>query len=75
MSDHTDQVYKQEIVTNLVDALPSRERELLHLFYFEQLSIAEIAEVTDLSQSNIKVTLHRTKKHLSSKLEAHGITL
>jgi RNA polymerase sigma-70 factor (ECF subfamily) len=37
---------------------------LITLFYMDDQSIGEISEITGLSQSNIKVRLHRTRKKL-----------
>ena len=47
-----------------VSLLPPDERGLISLFYNEAHSIEEIAEITGLSVSNIKVKLHRVRKKL-----------
>ncbi|WP_438481805.1 RNA polymerase sigma factor [Oleiharenicola lentus] len=46
--------------------LPPTDRTLL-LLYLDQISYAEIAEITGLSESNIGVRLHRLKSQLSSE--------
>lgn len=40
------------------------EALLLRLFYLCDLSVAEIRQVTDYSESNIKVILHRARKNM-----------
>lgn len=52
------------IVNNCLQELPEDERTILWLFYFEELSLKEIIEVTSLSKSNVKVKLHRARKRL-----------
>ncbi|MFY0603484.1 MAG: sigma-70 family RNA polymerase sigma factor [Flavobacteriaceae bacterium] len=44
--------------------LPEDERSILWMFYYEELSLKEIIEVTSLSQTNLKVKLHRARKKL-----------
>lgn len=44
-------------------------RTVIHLFYFEDCSIAEIAKILDLSESAVKVRLHRARGKLRNLLE------
>lgn len=44
------------------------EALLLRLFYLCDLSIAEIMQVTDYSEPNIKVILHRARKNMHETL-------
>ncbi len=44
------------------------ERICITMFYLNELSITEIHELTGLSAANIKVLLHRGRKHLYDKL-------
>ncbi|MDX1349274.1 MAG: sigma-70 family RNA polymerase sigma factor [Putridiphycobacter sp.] len=46
------------------------ERQLIALFYLEDFSNKEIGEITGLSQSNIKVSLLRSRKKLAGVLNA-----
>ena len=48
--------------------LPETDRALVMLFYFEKLSVEEIAGVTRLSVSNVKTRLFRARKKLYEKL-------
>jgi RNA polymerase sigma-70 factor (ECF subfamily) len=52
------------VIKECMEALPEDERTILWLFYFEELSLKEIKDVTSYSESNIKVKLHRARKRL-----------
>lgn len=43
----------KELLTRAIDKLPEKERTVVSLFYFEELSLSEIAEVMKLSPSRI----------------------
>lgn len=49
-----------------LEKLPSEEKSILWMFYFDELSLKEIIEVTNLSEANLKVKLHRARKRLLS---------
>ena len=50
-------------------SLPEDERSILWMFYFEELSLKEIIELTEFSESNVKVKLHRARKRLLTIVE------
>jgi len=52
-----------------LNQLKPQERALITLFYLEEQSIAEIAQITGLSKSNTKVKIHRSRKKLRRFLE------
>ncbi|MGI6118075.1 MAG: RNA polymerase sigma factor [Bilifractor sp.] len=56
-------------VTNAVLELPENYREVIHLFYYENLSIKEIAEVLDLTEGAVKTRLRRGRESLKKKLK------
>jgi RNA polymerase sigma factor (sigma-70 family) len=49
--------------------LPEEERSIIWMFYFDELSLKEIIEVTSLSEANLKVKLHRARKRLLAIVE------
>lgn len=51
-----------------VMSLPKKERTVIHLFYYEDLSIKEIAVVMKISESSVGTRLHRARKHLKEIL-------
>jgi RNA polymerase sigma-70 factor (ECF subfamily) len=55
-----------------VSRLPEKYRVMLQLFYYEEFSIREIAEVTALSEAAVKKRLSRGRKMLREMLEKEG---
>ncbi|MGO5010874.1 sigma-70 family RNA polymerase sigma factor [Niallia sp. Sow4_A1] len=53
-------------------ALPTKYREIIILFYYEQLKMKEIEALTHLNVDTIKTRLRRGKKMLQKKLERSG---
>ena len=51
-----------------VMALPEKYRTVLDLFYYEELSVREIAEVLGLRQSAVTTRLHRARVMLKEQL-------
>lgn len=49
--------------------LPEKYRIVIHLFYYEEYSIREIAEILKLTESNVKVRLSRGRAALKSSLK------
>ncbi|MFH0757847.1 MAG: sigma-70 family RNA polymerase sigma factor [Bacteroidota bacterium] len=47
-----------------VEALPETDAVVVTLFYYDELSLEEIAEVTGLTSSNIRIKLHRSRKKM-----------
>ena len=55
-----------------VMALPDRERTVVHLFYYEDMSVKEIAAALRIGQSAVKTALHRARNHLKEYLKEDG---
>lgn len=55
-------------VFNAISTLPPKERLVLHLFYYEDMSVNDISEITGIKSSAIKTRLHRARTHLKSIL-------
>lgn len=49
--------------------LPAKYRVVIHLFYYEDYSVKEIAEITGASEGNVKVRLTRGRKLLRQALK------
>lgn len=60
---------KQREIIGALFALSGRYREVLHLFYFEDMSVKEIAEVTGRKESTITSQLTRGRELLKRKLK------
>ncbi len=52
-----------------VELLPPKYRMVIHLFYFEQISIAEIAQLTEQKESTVKSQLFRAREMLKETLK------
>ncbi|WP_367914080.1 RNA polymerase sigma factor [Leadbetterella sp. DM7] len=59
---------QSEAIKKAVDALPPTESLLITLFYMDDCSIREIADISGLSEMNIKVKLFRARKTLQERL-------
>ena len=55
-----------------VCALPPKYRSAVHLFYYEELSVAEIAGILGLSRGAVKTRLSRARAMLRERLEGGG---
>jgi len=55
---------RKAIITDALDQLAESDRFLIMAYYFEELPIKEISDMTSLSESNIKIKLHRSRKSL-----------
>ncbi len=62
--DSLENKERSVIVQECMNKLPEDERIIMHLFYFEELSLKEIVDVVSLSEGNIKVKLFRARKKL-----------
>ncbi len=49
--------------------LPEEDSAIVTLFYINESSVEEVSEITGLSESNVKVKLHRSRKKLYDELK------
>ena len=63
-----EQDEKIRYIREALTKLPEEESSLLTLFYLNENSVKEIAEITGISHSNVKVKLFRARKHLFGEL-------
>ncbi|WP_226641451.1 sigma-70 family RNA polymerase sigma factor [Mesobacillus subterraneus] len=72
-SDSVEQTVIQEEqddqLASAVMELPVNYREVIYLFYFEEMSIKEISLVTEVKENTIKTRLKRAKELLKERLE------
>ena len=61
-----------EAVTSAIAELPETQREVLLLAHYEQLSLAEIAEITELEVTAVKSRLQRARATLRETLAAYS---
>jgi RNA polymerase sigma-70 factor (ECF subfamily) len=60
---------RNQMIQDCLHLLPSDDSFLLTLFYFEEQSLDEIANVIGLTPNNVKVKLFRSRKKLASILK------
>ena len=61
--------YRKSLVNFALKNIKEDERALITLFYYEDLRMEEIAEITGLSMSNIKTKLFRARKKMCGIIE------
>ena len=69
--DTISQIEEKErtaLVNTALDKMPKDESLILSLFYMEDHSIKEIAQIAGLTESNVKVKLHRARKQMAEIL-------
>lgn len=67
---NTDAFATRRDLDTLLDHLPERQRRLIVCMKLEGLSVAETAHLTGMSESAIKVGVHRGLKTLTTKIGA-----
>ena len=67
-SSHTD---KQQVglLRQAISLLPNDQREVIELFYMEELSVREISELLALAEGTVKSRLFHARKQLKQTLE------
>lgn len=56
---------RKEVVNKALEKMPKDEGVILTLFYLEDNSVKDIAQITGLTDANIKVKLHRARKRFA----------
>ncbi|TAI48317.1 RNA polymerase sigma factor [Flagellimonas allohymeniacidonis] len=84
-SEVMEEQERNQRIKQCIHQLGHTEAALITFFYFDELSIKEIASITELSEDNVKVKLHRSRKKLydlmkrqavlSENLRNHGQTI
>lgn len=66
-----DKMEKEDMLSKIEDVLSTlnkRDQTILQLYYFEELSLKEISEILDISQSRICQLLKQILKTLRKRL-------
>ncbi|MBX3193217.1 MAG: RNA polymerase sigma factor [Labilithrix sp.] len=64
-----------EAISRALGALSEKQREVLHLVFYEGLSIAEASEVMGVSLGTARLHYERGKAHMLAILTKEGVTL
>ncbi len=68
--DKIDEDERKEMVNRTMDRMPKDEGVLLSLYYLEENSVKDICLITGLTESNVKVKLHRARKRFAEILNS-----
>ncbi|PHS14911.1 MAG: hypothetical protein COA86_14680 [Kangiella sp.] len=64
-----NQSQNDETLSMAINSLPAIEKQIIHLFYLQELKISEISIVLDIAEGTIKSRLNRARKMLKRKYE------
>jgi len=67
--DEAETEYRSSLVNFALQKITDEEKGLVTLFYYEEMSTDEIAEVTGISKSNVKVKLFRARQKMQMIIE------
>lgn len=68
MAELTFETPESETLFEQVMRIPEKYRIVIHLFYYEDYSVREIAGILNLTENNVKVRLNRGRKLLRKKM-------
>jgi len=66
-----DSIRKRVLIHEALAKLAERDRMLLTLTYYQGLTLREVAESMKMTESNVKVCVHRARKRLRKHLEGY----
>lgn len=68
-ADSMEEQEQKEKVERAIEQLPKSEAIIVSLYYIEEYSVKEIAEIMSLNKSNVKIKLFRARKLLEDLLK------
>lgn len=73
--ERVEEINRMRIVRELMESLPEKQKEVIHLRDVEGFSYQEIADIMDMEMNAVKVYLFRARNTIKTKLlniEAYG---
>lgn len=64
-----DNKEKQRIIKDIIDNLPLHQKTAVYLYYFDELSLAEVAEDMQCSEGTIKSRLNYARKKIKDEVD------
>lgn len=69
----------KQTILSIVDSLPDAQRAAVLMYYFDELSVKEIADIQNVSEGTVKSRLNYARKAIKASVEAyeqkHGVQL
>jgi RNA polymerase sigma-70 factor (ECF subfamily) len=72
-SDEPQATDDYALLRELIELLPERYRRTLTLFYYEDRSIDEVANMLGMPEGTVKTNLHRARAALTEQLRRRGL--
>lgn len=72
--DEFDNHELSTLLKNLIDQLPENHGAVVSMFYLDEMSCEEISEVMNISVSNVKVMLYRSRSSLKNMIINGNLT-
>lgn len=73
-----DRVESRKLLGEILSALPEEQEQVICLFYFEEMKVAEIAAMLQISENTVKSRLNYGRKKMNSQVKAmekRGVSL
>lgn len=68
--EYMDMYAKRKIITQMIDELPEKQRLVVYLYYYSELSVQEIAELMEISPGTVKSRLSAARAAIKEKVES-----
>lgn len=68
-----EQMERSASINDVLDKMPTEESLVLTLFYLEENSIKDVAHMLSITESNVKVRLHRGRKRFAELVDAMNL--
>lgn len=66
---YSEEEEQNEVIIKELEKLKEEEQKIFMMFYYEDKKIKEISNILDISQSKVKMKLHRIRKKLKQNLK------
>lgn len=64
---------RADVLLKGIAGLPEKYMEVIHLFYYEELSVKEISEILEIKESAVTTRLTRARQKLKKYLDKNGV--
>ena len=61
---------QKSMILEAIDSLKEDERFIVMAYYYDSVPLKELASIMNLTESNVKIKLHRARKQLAGKLNS-----